>query len=77
MLENIWYPSNLAAEILGIKETQLSALREHVYLKPGIHWKSSPKGQSKPWNPEAIYNINACKKIISKYNLLKVNQVAA
>tara|TARA_B100000609_G_scaffold188816_1_gene175300 strand:- start:229 stop:462 length:234 start_codon:yes stop_codon:yes gene_type:complete len=77
MLENVWYPCSLAAEKLGIKESLLSALREYVYFKPGIHWRSSPLGQIKPWNPEAIYNVNACKKVIDKYKILKINQIAA
>ena len=77
MLENVWFPCRQAAEKLGIKESQLSELREYVYFKPGIHWRSSPLGQIKPWNPEAIYNVNACKIVINKYNLLIVNQIAA
>tara|TARA_Y100000589_G_C27135779_1_gene622453 strand:- start:186 stop:419 length:234 start_codon:yes stop_codon:yes gene_type:complete len=77
MLENSWDPSGLAAEKLGIKETQLSELREFAYLKPGIHWRSSPLGQIKPWSPEAIYNVNACKKVINKYNLVKTIELAA
>ncbi len=77
MLENAWYPCNIAAQKLGIRESQLSELREYSYFKPGIHWKSSPKGQLKPWNPVAIYNIKACIKVINKYNLLKINQIAA
>ena len=77
MLENVWYPSEVAAEKLGIEESQLSELREYVYFKPGIHWRSSPLGQVKPWIPEAIYNVNACKKVIKKYNLVKIYQMAA
>ena len=77
MLENVWYSCGVAAEKLGIRESQLSELREYVYLKPGIHWRSSPTGQKKPWNPEAIYNVNACKKVINKYYLLKFNEIAA
>ena len=77
MLENVWYPCGLAAEKLGIKESQLSELREYVHFKPGIHWRSSPLGQIKPWSPKAIYNVNACKKVINKYNLLKIRQIAA
>ena len=77
MLENSWDPSGLAAEKLGIKETQLSELREFAYLKPGIHWRSSPLGQIKPWSPDAIYNVNACKKVINKYNLVKTIELAA
>ena len=77
MSENVWYPSSLAARKLGIRESQLSELREDVYFKPGIHWRSSPSGQQKPWNPDAIYNFNAFKKVINKYNLLKINQIAA
>ena len=77
MLENVWYPCGLAAEKLGIKECQLSELREYVYFKPGIHWRSSPLGEIKPWRPEAIYNIKACQKIINKYNLIINDQFAA
>ena len=67
MLGNIWHSSDYAAENLGTTEKNLSYFRENGFLKPGIHWKSSPYGQKKPWNPEALYNINLCKKIISKY----------
>jgi len=77
MLENVWFPCRLAAEKLGIRESQLSELREYVYFKPGIHWRSSPLGEIKPWCPGAIYNINECKIVIDKYNLLKINQIAA
>ena len=56
MLENIWHPSYSAAEYLGITEIKLSHLRENGFFKPGIHWKSSPLGQKKPWNPEVLYN---------------------
>ena len=77
MLENVWYPSGLAAEKLGIRESQLSELREYVFFKPGIHWRSSPLVQIKPWSPEAVYNVNACKNVINKINLLKINQIAA
>ena len=67
MLGNIWHSSNSAAEYLGITEIKLSYLRENGFLKPGIHWRSSPHGQKKPWNPEALYNSLLCKKIIDKY----------
>jgi len=77
MLENVWYPSRLAAEKLGIKESKLSELREFDYFKPGIHWRSSPLGQIKPWSPDAIYNLKACKTVIKKYDLLRINQIAA
>ena len=77
MLENVWYPCSLAAQMLGIRESQLSELREYVCFKPGIHWRSSPFGEIKPWSPEAIYNVNACKKVINKYDLLKKSQIAA
>ena len=77
MLENVWYPCGLAAKKLGIRESQLSDLREYVYFKPGIHWRSSPLGQTKPWSPEAIYDVKACKKVINKYNLFEINQIAA
>ena len=67
MLGNIWHSSNSAAEYLGITEIKLSYLRENGFLKPGIHWRSSPHGQKKPWNPEALYNSLLCKKIIENY----------
>ena len=62
-----WSSSELAAEKLGITEIKLSFLRENGILKPGIHWKSSPLGQKKPWKPKALYNINLCRKIINKF----------
>ena len=58
MLGDIWSSSELTAEKLRITEIKLSFLRENGILKPGIHWKSSPLGQTKPWNPKALYNIN-------------------
>ena len=67
MLGNIWHTSNSAAQYLGITEINLSSLREHGLLKPGIHWKSSPYGQKKPWNPEALYNTIMCKKFIDNF----------
>jgi len=69
MLGDIWSSSELAAEKLGITEIKLSILRENGLLKPGIHWKSSPLGQKKPWKPQAIYNIKMCSKVINKFYL--------
>ena len=66
MLGDIWIPSQLTAEKLGITEIKLSFLRENGTLKPGIHWKSSPLGQKKPWKPTALYNIKMCRKITNK-----------
>ena len=78
MLGNILASSNAAAEDLGITEIKLSYLRENGFLKPGIHWRSSPNGQKKPWNPEAIYNTILCKKIIDKfYSEEKIDKYAA
>ena len=65
MLGNIWQSSNYAAQNLGATEIDLSYLRENGFLKPGIHWKSSPYGQKKPWNPKALYNTKMCRKIIN------------
>ena len=67
MLGNIWQSSNYAAENLGITEIKLSYLRENGFLKPGIHWRSSPLGQKKPWNPEVLYNSILCRKIIDEF----------
>ena len=78
MLENIWHPSNSTAEDIGITEIKLSHLRENGFLKPGIHWKSSPLGQKKPWNPDALYNSILCKKLIDEfYSEENFNQYAA
>tara|TARA_B100001287_G_C22161574_1_gene290469 strand:+ start:23 stop:247 length:225 start_codon:yes stop_codon:yes gene_type:complete len=71
MLGNLWTTSSSMADILGIHESTLSSLREKGILKPGIHWKSDPHGQIKPWNPVAIYNIKLCEKFI-KGNLIDI-----
>ena len=67
MLGDIWSSSELTAEQLGITEIKLSFLRENGILKPGIHWKSSPLGQKKPWIPKPLYNVKMCRKIINKF----------
>ena len=77
MLRDIWSSSELAAEKLGITEIKLSVLRENGILKPGIHWKSSPLGQKKPWKPKALYDIKKCKKIIDKFYFEENNNIAA
>ena len=77
MLGNIWHTSNSASQYLGIPETKLSYLRENGFLKPGIHWKSSPHGQKKPWNPEALYNSLLCKKITDKFHFEDTNDLYA
>ena len=78
MLGNIWKSSNYAAKDLGTTEMKLSYLRENGFLKPGIHWRSSPLGQKKPWNPEVLYNSILCRKIIDEfYSEEKYDQYAA
>ena len=67
MLVDIWNSPELTAEQLGITEIKLSFLRENGILKPGIHWKSSPLGQKKPWKPKPLYNVKMCRKIINKF----------
>ena len=67
MLGDMWSSSELTSEKLGITEIKLSFLRENGILKPGIHWKSSPLGQKKPWKPKALYNIKMCREIINKF----------
>ena len=52
-------------------------LRENGILKPGIHWKSSPLGQKKPWKPKALYNIKMCRKIINKFYFEENHNIAA
>ena len=77
MLRDIWSSSELTAEQLGITEIKLSFLRENGKLKPGIHWKSSPLGQKKPWKPKALYNIKMCRNIINKYSFEENYNIAA
>ncbi len=77
MLGDKWSSSVLAAEKLGITEIKLSFLRENGILKPGIHWKSSPLGQKKPWKPKALYNVELCRKIINKFYFEENYDVAA
>ena len=77
MLGDIWNSSFLTAEKLGITEIRLSYLRENGILKPGIHWKSSPYGQKKPWNPMPLYNTKMCRKIINKLYLEENDNIAA
>ena len=77
MLGDIWSSSEFTAKNLGITETKLSFLRQNGILKPGIHWKSSPYGQKKPWNPKALYNIEICRKIIKNIYLEENHNIAA
>ena len=77
MLGEIWSSSELTAEKLGITEIKLSFLRENGILKPGIHWKSSPLGQKKPWKPKALYNVNMCQKIINEFYFGEKHNIAA
>ena len=78
MIGNIWHSSNSTAKYLGITEIKLSHLRENGFLKPGVHWRSSPYGQNKPWNPEALYNTKLCKIFIDKFSSLdEYDQYAA
>jgi len=77
MLGDRWSSSELTAEKLRITEIKLSFLRENGILKPGIHWKSSPLGQNKPWNPKALYNIKMCENIINKSRFEEDDNIAA
>ena len=77
MLGNIWTSSEFTAEKLGISENKIIYLRENGFLKPGIHWKSSPHGQKKPWKPKALYNIKMCKKLIDEFYSEGNDNVAA
>ena len=77
MLRDMWSSSESAAKKLGITEFRLSFLRENGFLKPGIHWKSSPLGQKKPWKPRALYNIKMCRQIINKFYSEENNNIAA
>ena len=73
MFGNLWTSSRSTSEKLGLSEIELSNMRENGLFKPGIHWKSSPFGQKKPWNPEAVYNLNLCMKIIKSKKYCKLN----
>ena len=75
--DDIWSSSESTAEELGITEIKLSYLRENGLFKPGIHWKSAPYGQKKPWNPMALYNIKICKRTINKIKLKEKDNIAA
>ena len=77
MFGDIWSSSELAAKQLGTTEIKLSFLRENGILKPGIHWKSSPLGQKKPWKPIALFNIKKCKNIINKLYFEDKDNIAA
>ena len=77
MLGDIWSSSELTAEKLGITEIKLSFYRENGILKPGIHWKSSPLGQKKPWKPKALYNVRMCQELINKIYFEEKDNVAA
>ncbi len=77
MLGVKWSSSELTAEKIGITEIKLSFLRENGILKPGIHWKSSPLGQKKPWNPKPLYDIKMCRKTINKFYFEEKYDVAA
>ena len=67
MLGVKWSSSEFTAQEFGITEIKLYFLRVNGLLKPGIHWKSSPLGQKKPWKPKALYNIKMCREIINKF----------
>ena len=77
MLGDIWSSPELSAKKLGITEIKLSFLRESGMLKPGIHWKSSPLGQNKPWKPKALYNVKTCSNIINQFYFEGNNTFAA
>ena len=77
MLGVKWSSAELTAEKLGITAIKLSFLGENGILKPGIHWKSSPLGQKKPWKPIALYNIKMCREIINKFYFEENYNIAA
>tara|TARA_Y100001968_G_scaffold331773_1_gene387627 strand:+ start:27071 stop:27301 length:231 start_codon:yes stop_codon:yes gene_type:complete len=76
MLGNLWTSSKSTSKKLGLSEIELSNMRENGIFKPGIHWKSSPYGQMKPWNPEAVYNVALCIKIINSNKYSKLENAA-
>ena len=77
MLGERWSSSELTSEKLGITEIKLSFLRENGVIKPGIHWKSAPLGQKKPWKPKALYNVKMCRNIINKFYFEEIESIAA
>ena len=76
-MEDFWDYSSAAAKNLGLEESELSDLREFGILKPGIHWKSSPSGQIKPWKPEPLYNINLVKILLENEFLINNSEESA
>ncbi len=62
MQETAWVGSSEASKFLGVSESTLQLWREIGYLKPGTHWRSSPKAQHTPWKPEVIYHLRWCKE---------------
>tara|TARA_Y100000589_G_scaffold204797_1_gene193225 strand:- start:512 stop:748 length:237 start_codon:yes stop_codon:yes gene_type:complete len=77
MFGNLWASSRVTSEKLGISEMDLSKLRENGIFIPGIHWKSSPSVQLKPWNPEAVYNVKLCMQVMKNKSFYNSNNQRA
>tara|TARA_B100000131_G_C17950293_1_gene546157 strand:+ start:504 stop:740 length:237 start_codon:yes stop_codon:yes gene_type:complete len=71
MQQYLWSSSYPASKKLGISQKYLNYLREKGLFRPGLHWKSSPCSQTKPWNPEVIYNIQLCKELLENKSTYK------
>ena len=62
MKENPWVSASKIKEHLGVSEKTLQFWREIGYLKPGTHWRTSPRSLKNPWKPEVVYHLNWCKE---------------
>ncbi len=61
-----WVSEKEASQVLRVNQKILEICREEGFLKPGIHWKSSPDADHLPWKPKASYCIRLCKAAIEK-----------
>ena len=64
MNKSPWVDEKEASQELGVTQETLECLREIGYLKPGTHWRSSPKEQPSPWTPRVVYHLRWCREII-------------
>ena len=74
-----WLFVKEASKVLRVEEKTLEMLREEGYLRPGIHWRSSPESEQLPWNPKVIYLISGCEEVIGfwKGNNSSYDQIVA
>ena len=75
----MWMTGTEASMNLSVDEKNLDTLREEGFLKPGIHWRSSPEPEQLPWNPKVFYCVSRCEEVIEslKHHYSSVDQMAA